>query len=149
MTEERLKVARAGVGVMLINDEGKVLLGRRHEDSAKAGSQLHGEGSWTMPGGKLDFGDGLKEGAAREVLEETGIKTRKLEILSVNNELVHDAHFITIGFLCRDFEGEPKVLEPDEITEWGWFPLDALPDPMFPPSMKMVNNYKSKQIFLD
>lgn len=149
MTEKRLKVARAGVGVMLMNDKGEVLLGRRHEDSEKAGSQLHGEGTWTMPGGKLDFGDGLAEAAAREVLEETGIRTGKLDLLSVNNEVRHDAHFVTIGFLCKDFQGEPQVLEPDEITEWGWFALDALPEPMFPPSMKMVNNYKNKQIFVD
>ena len=149
MTEERLKVPRVGVAVMMLNKDGHILLGKRHDDPAKAASQLHGEGTWTIPGGKLDFGEGIVAGAMREAEEETSIKTGNLELVSVSNEVVHDAHFITLGFLSKEFTGEVKVMEPDEITEWGWFPLDALPDPMFPPSMKMVNNYKSKQVFLD
>ncbi len=62
-----------GFGVLLLKD-GKMLLGKRHEDPSKASSALHGEGTWTMPGGKLHFRESFEEGAKREVLEETGIK---------------------------------------------------------------------------
>jgi len=101
-----------GVGVMILRDN-KVLLGKRHSDAAKADSELHGEGSWTMPGGKLHFQEELEDSACREVFEETGINPNKdkLEIISVTSDKVSDAHFITIGFLCRDFEGEPKIME--------------------------------------
>lgn len=133
----------------MILNEGKVLLGRRHDDSAKASSLLHGEGTWTMPGGKLHFQEGLKEAARREVLEETGIKAKNLEVFSVSNDTVPDNHFVTIGFLCTDFEGEPKVMEPDEITQWGWFDFNNLPSPLFPPSRKMIKNYLDKQIYQD
>ncbi len=51
-----------GVGVALVRD-GKVLLGHRHDDPEKADSLLHGEGTWTVPGGKLDFGETLEDGA--------------------------------------------------------------------------------------
>jgi len=44
----------AGFGVMLLRD-GKVLLGRRHDDEEKADSLLHGAGTWTMPGGKFYY----------------------------------------------------------------------------------------------
>lgn len=146
MTEERIKVPRVGVAVMMMNDHGQVLVGKRHDDPGKAQSQLHGEGTWTIPGGKLDFGEGLVSGAIRETAEETNLVPRGLELVSVGNEIVHDAHFITLGFLSRDFDGELKTMEPDEITEWKWFPLDGLPEPMFPPALKVINNYKNKKI---
>ena len=135
-----------GFGVMILK-EGKVLLGHRHENPEKASSLLHGEGTWTMPGGKLHFQEKLKEGAIREIFEETGIKAKDLKIISVSNDIVSDAHFVTIGFLCEEFEDEAKVMEPDEITEWKWFDLDNLPSPLYFPSEKIIKNYLAKKIY--
>ena len=137
-----------GVGVMILRDE-RVLLGKRHEDPKKASSLLHGEGTWTVPGGKLHFQEGLREAATREVLEETGIKVKNLEIISISNDIVFDNHFVTIGFLCREFEGQPKVMEPDEITKWQWFDLNNLPSPLFSPSERIIKNYLAKKIYQD
>lgn len=134
-----------GVGVMILK-RGKVLLGRRNYDPLRASSALHGEGTWTMPGGKLDFQEELEDCAFREAYEETGIKINKnkLEVISLTNNIVEDAHFVTIGFLCRDFKGEPKVIEPDEIVEWKWFPLKKLPQPIFLPSRGILESYFKK-----
>jgi ADP-ribose pyrophosphatase YjhB (NUDIX family) len=140
------KVVRAGVGVLLIRD-GKVLLGRRHEDPKKADSLLHGEGKWTCPGGKMEFQETLFGQAIKEVREETGIEVKKLKISSVANERVPDNHFITINFVATKFKGEPKIMEPDEIVEWRWFPLDKLPKNLFPPSRKTIMNYLDKEIY--
>jgi len=138
-----------GVGVMIIQDN-KILLGKRHSNPDKADSELHGEGTWTLPGGKLHFKEGLKEAGKREVLEETGIKIKELgELISVSNDSVPDKHFVTIGFLCTGFEGEAKVMEPDEIVDWKWFDLNNLPSPVFPPSEKIIKNYLSKKIYQD
>ena len=136
------KKVGAGVGVMIFSD-GKVLLGKRHQDPQKASSLLHGEGTWTMPGGKLDFGESFEQGACREVFEETEIKLseEKLKVISISNDIVKDAHFVTIGLFCDDFNGEPKVMEPDEIVEWKWFSLDNLPNKIFFPSKKILKNY--------
>ncbi len=140
---DNTKKPGVGVGIMLLK-EGRVLLGRRHYDPQKADSELHGEGTWTMPGGKLHFGEELEGAACREVLEETGLKVneKKLKIISITNDIAKDAHFVTIGFLCTDFQGKPKIMEPDEITEWRWFALDKLPNPIFFPSRKILNQYK-------
>lgn len=137
-----------GIGVMILRD-GKVLLGKRHDDPEKADSLLHGEGTWTLPGGKLDFGESFEDTAYREVFEETGIKINKenLKFVSITNDIVTDAHFVTIGFLCGGFEGEPKVMEPEEITEWKWFSLNELPSPLFFPSEKILKNYSDKEIY--
>lgn len=137
-----------GFGVMVVRD-GKVLLGRRHADPAKADSELHGEGTWTMPGGKLHFGESFEEGAVHEVLEETGVTVRAddLKLISVTNDTAPGAHFATLGFLCGRYEGEPRVMEPDEITEWGWFPLDSLPSPLFAPSRKILENVAANRMY--
>lgn len=136
------KKVGAGVGVMILKD-GKVLLGKRHHDSQKADSTLHGEGTWTMPGGKIHFGESFEDAAYREVLEETGIEINKnnLRLVSLTNDSVKDAHFVTIGLLCEDFEGEAEVREPDEITEWKWFELNELPNPIYFVSGKILKNY--------
>ena len=136
------KFPKVGVGVMIFKDN-KVLLGHRHSDPRKADSELQGEGTWTMPGGKLDFKEDLKDCAQREVFEETGIKINKeqIKIISVTNDTAADAHFITIGFLCEDFEGDAKIMEPDEITEWKWFDLNNLPSPIFFPSEKILKKF--------
>ena len=131
----------------MVLKNGKVLLGKRHPDPEKASSLLHGEGTWTMPGGKLDFGEDLLEAAKREIFEEVGLKTESLKLVSITNDIVSDAHFVTIAFLCENFQGEPKVMEPDEITEWRWFKLNDLPTPMYFPCEKIIKNYLAKRIY--
>ncbi len=145
MSEINVKV---GLGVMVLK-EGKVLLGKRHEEAEKADSEMHGEGTWTMPGGKMHFGETPEEGIYRETLEETGMKIDKdkLKLISLANDMIPDAHFITLGFLCQDFEGEPKVMEPDEITDWQWFELDIIPKNIFPPSLEVLEHYKIGSIY--
>lgn len=136
-----------GVGVMILKN-GKILLGERHSDPKKAGSELHGEGTWTMPGGKLEFGEELRDCAYREVLEETSIKVnaKTLKLISVSDDIVKDAHYVTIGLLSKDFKGKVKIMEPDEIEKWSWFDLKKLPKKMFFPSQRIIKNYISKTI---
>ncbi len=132
-----------GFGILIMRDN-KILLGQRHPDPVKASSALHGEGTWTMPGGKLHFGETFEQGAQREILEEIGIDVPfgDLKVICLNSDIVSDAHFITIGLICTNLEGEPRVMEPDEITQWKWFDMDNLPTPLFSPSEKVLNNFK-------
>ncbi len=144
--EEVKKRVGVGFGVMIYRD-GKVLLGQRHEDPKKASSELHGEGTWTMPGGKLNFGETPEEGVKRELMEETGMTSKSLKLISITNDMVIDAHYITLGFLCEDFEGDPSVMEPDEITKWDWFNLNDLPNPMYKSSQKVIDHFLSNKIY--
>jgi ADP-ribose pyrophosphatase YjhB (NUDIX family) len=137
-----------GVGILLLKNN-KILLGKRHDDPEKASSLLNGAGKWTMPGGKLHFRESFEEAAQREVLEETGIRLNSLKVIGVNNDMVETAHFVTIGLLSDDFEGDAKVTEPDEITEWRWFALDSLPKPMYPPSVEVLDNYLRKTFYVN
>jgi mutator protein MutT len=140
---------RVGVGVMILNKKGEVLLGHRIDDPIKASSDLHGEGCWTFPGGKLEFGETLLDGAIREVLEETNLKLNKgkTKLLSITDEIRPDTHYVTAGFVCQDWEGELKTMEPEEITEWKWYNLNNLPENIFLPTQKMIKAYLENKIY--
>lgn len=146
MTDENNKKIGVGFGIMILKDN-KVLLGHRHPDPEKASSDLHGEGTWTMPGGKLHFQESFEDGAKRESLEETGLTLNQIQVISLTSDIVPDNHYITLGFLCEDFSGEVKIMEPDEITEWQWFDINDLPTPMYPASLKIVKNYLNKKFY--
>lgn len=103
-----------------------------------------------MPGGKLHYGESFEEGAKREVWEETGldISITDLKVISLTNDIVSTAHFVTVGLLLKnDSIGDAKVMEPDEITQWQWFELHDLPSPLFSPSKKILDNYTAGEFY--
>ena len=101
-----------------------------------------------MPGGKLKYGESFEEGAKREVIEETGINLNNARVICINNDKNECAHFVTIGLFSTQFEGEAKVMEPEEIIEWRWFKSEELPKNIFPPSKKVLENFKSNKFYL-
>ena len=123
-----------GVGVMIQNAEGKILMGLRQ------GS--HGAGLWAFPGGSLEFGDSVMETARREVLEETGLVVGELVLVSVFEELqfvkTDGKHFLDLGIKAQYLGGEPQVMEPHKCKEWRWFSPYELPENMFDGSMVMI-----------
>lgn len=132
--------SRVGVGVgILILSGNKVLLGKRK------GS--HGEGSWSLPGGHLNFNESFEECALREVKEETGLDIVVDRLISVSNDISYGKHYVTIGMLGKSKGGILGVKEPDKCKEWGWFELDELPSPIFIPSEKVIKNYLSEKIY--
>ena len=77
-----------GVGGVVI-DNGRALLIRR------ASEPLRGE--WSIPGGMLELGETLEEGVARELLEETGLQVRVLELIEVFDRIVYAPNGETAG----------------------------------------------------
>jgi mutator protein MutT len=145
--EEKKRVG-AGLGVILEKD-GKILLGMRHPDPDKAGSAFRSAGEWCLPGGKIEFGETLEEGASREVKEETGITIKNPQVISIHNCKNKYAHFLTAGMIAREWEGEAQVMEPDEIIEWKWFDIDDLPFPRYFPSFEVIDNYMKGKFYIN
>jgi ADP-ribose pyrophosphatase YjhB (NUDIX family) len=141
------KKVGTGFGIVLEKD-GKILLGRRHTDPDKADSAFRSSGEWCLPGGKLDWGESLEDGAIREVEEETGIKIKDPQVISVHNCINEHAHFVTVGLVAHTWKGEAKVLEPDEIEEWDWFDLKDLPSPRYFPSFEVIENYIENKFYI-
>jgi len=146
MTEEKKRVG-AGFGVILERD-GKILLGMRHPDPDKADSAFRSAGEWSLPGGKLEWGETIEDGAIRETKEETGITIKNPQVISVHNCKNEHAHFMTVGLLTHEWTGEASVMEPDEIIKWEWFDLDHLPSPRYFPSFEVIENYTKGKFYI-
>ncbi len=146
MNQEKKKVG-TGFGVILEKD-GKILMGMRHPDPDKADSAFRSAGEWCLPGGKLEWGESFEDGAVREVKEETGITIKNPEVISVHNCMNEHAHFMTVGLIAHEWEGEASVMEPDEIVEWKWFDLSDLPSPRYFPSFEVIGNYLEKKFYI-
>ena len=128
MSNNRPKV---GIGVFVIR-EGKFLLGERQG--------AHGENTWSLPGGHLEFKEEWDDCAAREVKEETGMEIDNVRFLSVTNDIFEeeDKHYITI-FLTSDWvANEPQLKEPKKCKKWEWFTFYNLPSPLFLPMQNLL-----------
>ena len=135
-----------GVGVMVIENN-KILLRLRNPNKEKASSELQGQGTWTMPGGKVEFMEKLVDAAKRELEEETSLKATKLDILCISDDMTDTAHYVTVGFIVKEYSGEVKIMEPETIIDWKWFDLNELPENLYKPSQKCIEKYKNKIIY--
>lgn len=136
------KYALVGIGVMVTNERGEVLLGLRH------GS--HGAGEWCFPGGKVDLGETMEETVKRETKEETNLEVADLELISLTNEMRYlkdGKQFVVIGFKANSHQGELKLANPERFHKWGWFSLDNLPSPLFEGTELMIRNYRAGKIY--
>jgi 8-oxo-dGTP diphosphatase len=108
-----------GVGVLLSNSKGQILLGKRK------GS--HGAGKWAVPGGWLDYGETLKDCCRRECLEEVNLEIKDIDYQYFEEYFsTMPRHVIHYAFFAKA-EGEPTLMEPDKCEKWEWFSLDNLP----------------------
>lgn len=116
--------ARVGIGVFVCKD-GKFLIGHRK------GS--HGEGTWALPGGHLEFGESFEQTAEREVKEENGLAIESIGFGAVTNDIFEkeNKHYVTIWMISQWKSGEPEILEPHKCLEWRWVDFDSLPEPLF------------------
>jgi len=103
MQREHPKQPLIGVGALIVENSRVVLIKR-----GKA--PLLGERS--IPGGMLELGETLRQGAEREAVEETGLVVRATELLGVFDRVVPDAegkivyHYVLIDFLCERISAE-------------------------------------------
>ena len=72
------------------------------------------------------------EAARREAEEESGLTVGAVDFLCVSEQILADErqHWLSLIYVTEDFSGEARVMEPEKLPEFGWFPLDALPSPL-------------------
>ncbi len=140
-TQPKCDFQRIGVGVLLLNGENQILLGRR--------KNAHGESMWGPPGGHLEFGESLEACAIRETLEETGVVIENPQFFAMSNDVfkAENKHYVSIFMTARLSNNQAiQNLEPHKVEDWQWFSLDALPEDLFLPlkSLKAGFGYGNK-----
>ena len=124
---------------MIIMKDDKVLLMKRKGP--------HGQGTWSTPGGHLDFGETLEGCATREAKEEVGVDMVDVQFRAVTNDIFEETgkHYVTVWMEGKAV-GEPVIAAQREVDEIGWFAWDALPQPLFLPLENLVkqNSYPPK-----
>ena len=106
----------------VVQREGEVLLVRRAHGPAA--------GDWSVPGGRVRLGEGLREATVRETREETGIDVVVDRFLGWVERMGNDPdpyHFVILDFACVPLHAhQPVVAADDDATDARWVPFDAL-----------------------
>ena len=97
----------------MVIEAGRALLIRRGSEPLR--------GQWSIPGGTLELGESLQQGVARELLEETGLRVRVLELIEVFDRIFVEPalggggtvarpkyHYVIVDYLCERISGEPS-----------------------------------------
>ena len=99
--------------------DGKVLLVRRARSPAK--------GFYSLPGGRVEFGESLHQALKREVDEETGLAIDIVGLAGWREVLPStggSGHYLIMSFAARWTAGEPLLN--DELDDFRWLAPDAL-----------------------
>jgi len=102
-----------GIGGVVI-EEGRALLIRRGSEPLL--------GQWSIPGGTLEIGESLQAGVARELLEETALEVRVLDLIEVFDRIFPGEngasvspdrgpkfHYVIVDYLCERISGEARA----------------------------------------
>lgn len=111
-------------GVAILDQDGRILLGRRRDDQ-----------NWCLPGGRLEPGESFADCARRECLEELGHEVELdgiIAVLSNPETQVHhypDGQAIQlVGIVFRGHLATRRGVGDGEITEIDWFTIASLPE---------------------
>lgn len=118
-----------GASVMVVRDDGRVLLGRRLDNEM-----------WAIPGGGAEEGSSFSETAIAELREEVGLEADAADLegfASISRADNHletypngdVTHYFGIWFVLRRWRGEP-LGDGEEMGDVGWFDVDDPPQPL-------------------
>ena len=128
------------VGAVIVNEAGRVLL-------VKHVPERNGfwQGKWICPGGKLELGESMEQGVAREIIEETNLQIRLITPLTPFERIVKSdgkttLHVIYIDFLAQLVSGEFRP--GSDVGEGIWVSREDLPkiwDELHQDTQKLLN----------
>lgn len=105
-----------GAGAVVHRGNRALLIKRRYPPN---------EGKWALPGGLVDLGERVQDAAAREVLEETGLRVQVEGLLDVGTDIHFDRdskleyHYVLVDYVARPVGGRLRLNA--ESSDHGWF----------------------------
>jgi len=134
------KLVIPGVRALIFDRNGSVLLQKQ---------ALFG--SWALPHGCIDVGESVFEALKREIKEETGLDVASARPFGIYSDPKYSVTYpngdevqtLTLAFIVTAWSGELATDDP-EVTELGFFPLHALPDPIYPIHVDTIADYDTR-----
>ena len=111
-----------GVGAVIWNERGEIVLIRRGQEPRL--------GEWSIPGGRLEWGESVRDAIVREVREETGLEVEIAGLIDVVDAVTRDAsgeavrHYVLIDFLAQYVSGTLRA--GSDAAEAHWVAYAAL-----------------------
>ncbi|AIJ06803.1 MULTISPECIES: nucleotide triphosphate diphosphatase NUDT15 [Edwardsiella] len=134
---------KVGVGVIIVNAAGQILLGKRCGSHAPY---------WSIPGGHVEQGETFEQTAIREVAEECGLHIDTPRFVGVTNNLrtwrdegVHNVSIIMQ--VSAPAAAAPQRCEPDKCERWQWCDPRQLPQPCFDACQQGVQLWLTQQAY--
>jgi len=104
--DQQMKIS---IGILVFKDD-KILFGLNKGKD--------GDSKYFLPVGHLEYMESFVDCAEREVLEESGVKIKDVELQFISNtDKYKPKHYIHIGLKAKWLSGEPEVLEPENILK--------------------------------
>jgi 8-oxo-dGTP diphosphatase len=111
-----------GCGAAIVEDGRLLLVKRLRAPEA---------GHWSLPGGKVDFGERVEDAVRREIREEVGLEIELTKALGIVEMIGIDGqHWVSPIYLARIVDGEARNNEPEKLAAVQWFPFHAPPAPL-------------------
>jgi ADP-ribose pyrophosphatase YjhB (NUDIX family) len=134
-----MRIVIPGVRGILVDDQRRLLLQRRADT-----------GHWGLPAGVVDVGDSVLDALSREVHEETGLTVERAELFGVYTDPRFTVTYpngdevqtFTVAFLVRAWSGQLSA-DSDEVVDVRFFPLDALPENLWPVHRETIDDYRN------
>jgi len=137
-----MDIPKVGLGVIIVNPDGKVLVGKRIGSHAQ---------KYSIPGGHLDLGETFEAGAIREIKEETNLSIEDPKVIAVTNNLEtyqeEGKHYISVVLLVKKYSGELINTEPNKCEGWAWVDPRNLPQPHFDASRLAIECYLRQSFY--
>jgi len=126
-----------GVAAFVEDEAGRILMIRRGPGATQPGL-------WAIPAGYVDYGEDVREAAAREMLEETGLEVAIGEPIFVASNF-HDPAKLTVGIWFRGSVVGGRLEAGDDADGVGFFALDDMPPLAFDPDRELFTLLKAER----
>lgn len=107
-----MRIPRVGVGAVIVEDGALLMVERANPPRA---------GLWAVPGGKVRWGERLRDAVVREVAEETGLIVEAGDLIWSGETIGPDWHFVLMDFEAKVVGG--TLAAADDAADVAWVPL--------------------------
>jgi 8-oxo-dGTP diphosphatase len=113
------------VFALIFNDKNEFSLVRTKPSEKKLPEY---ESIWSMPGGKIKYGEPVIEALEREIFEETGLRIISPQLIGYAETIKDGKHYVSLNFQAQSVGNAINIGDSNEIDKCEWFSAKTLPD---------------------